>query len=56
MEIKPFSGQEAFQKLLRLGVIVRAMDEYDFPNFVRVSIGLPEENRTFIAAVKKLLK
>lgn len=56
MEIKPFTGSEAFQKLLRLGVIVRAMDEYDFPNFVRVSIGLPEENRMFLNAVKQLLR
>jgi histidinol-phosphate aminotransferase len=39
-----------------LGVIVRAMGEYDFPNFVRVSIGLPEENRMFIEAVKKMLQ
>ena len=56
MEIRPFSGKEVFEKLLRLGVIVRAMDEYDLPNFVRVSIGLPEENKTFINAVKQLLK
>ena len=55
MEIKPFTGQEAFGKLLRLGVIVRGMDEYEFPNFVRVSIGLPSENRMFIEAVKKML-
>jgi len=56
MEIKPFSGREAFEKLLRLGVIVRAMDEYDFPNFVRVSIGLPAENRMFLDAVKIILE
>ncbi len=56
MEIKPFSGKEVFEKLLRLGVIVRAMDEYELPNFVRVSIGLPAENKAFLRAVKKLLK
>jgi histidinol-phosphate aminotransferase len=56
MEIRPLSGREAFEKLLRLGVIVRAMDEYKLSNFVRVSIGLPEENRMFIESVRKLLK
>lgn len=56
MEIKPFTGKEVFLNLLKLGVIARAMDEYLFPNFIRVSIGLPEENRMFIASVKKLLK
>ncbi|MBN1822953.1 MAG: histidinol-phosphate transaminase [Endomicrobiales bacterium] len=56
MEIRPFSGRYVFQKLLRLGVIVRAMDEYDYPGFVRVTVGLPSENRMFIGAVKKLIK
>jgi histidinol-phosphate aminotransferase len=56
MEISPFTGKEVFLNLLKMGVIVRAMNEYGFPNFVRVSIGLPAENRMFINAVKKLLK
>jgi len=56
MEIRPFKGKEVFEKLLRLGVIVRAMDEYKLPSFVRVSVGLPQENKMFIEAVRKLLK
>jgi histidinol-phosphate aminotransferase len=55
MEIKPFSGREVFEKMLRFGVIVRAMDEYELPGFVRVSIGLPAENKAFLSGLKKLL-
>ncbi len=37
-----------YEKLLRLGVIVRPMG----PGAIRVTIGLPEENRRFIEALK----
>ena len=49
------TGQEVFQELLKKGVIVRAMDEYGFPNHIRVTIGLTEENSIFISALKKIL-
>ncbi|MEK6673168.1 MAG: histidinol-phosphate transaminase [Nitrospirota bacterium] len=38
-----------YEKLLRDGVIIRPMG----PNAVRVTIGLPEENKRFIEAIKK---
>lgn len=56
IEVKPFSGAEISQKLLKLGIIVRAMDEYEFPGHIRVAIGLPEENRLFISSFKKLME
>jgi histidinol-phosphate aminotransferase len=37
--------------LLRLGVIIRPMG----PQSIRVTIGLPEENRRFIEALKKVI-
>jgi len=40
-------GRELFNRLLRLGVVVRPVDSYGLNNYVRVSIGLPEENRRF---------
>jgi len=43
------------RKLLKLGVIVRPMKGYDFPNSVRVTIGLPKENKIFISALEKVL-
>jgi histidinol-phosphate aminotransferase len=43
------------EKLLRTGVIVRPVAGYGLPEWLRVSIGLPEENRIFVAALKKAL-
>jgi histidinol-phosphate aminotransferase len=51
MDMSPSAGKDVFNRLLRKGVIVRAMDEYKLPNHIRVSIGLPEENRMFLRAL-----
>jgi len=44
-----------FQELLTHGIIVRSMSSYDYPTYIRVNVGLPEENRLFIDALKKVL-
>jgi histidinol-phosphate aminotransferase len=49
-------GQEAFQKLLAQGIIVRPMVGYQFPEFVRITVGTKEENRRFIEALGKIIK
>jgi histidinol-phosphate aminotransferase len=41
--------------LLKQGVIVRPVGPYGLPQWLRISIGLPAENATFIAALKKAL-
>ncbi|MNF48912.1 Histidinol-phosphate aminotransferase 2 [compost metagenome] len=43
------------QALLREGVIVRPVAGYGMPNYLRVSIGLPEENARFLEALAKVL-
>ncbi len=48
-------AQEVFQALMKLGVIVRPMTGFGFPNAIRVSIGLPAENKFFIECLKKVL-
>lgn len=48
-------GRAVFEKLLRLGVIVRPMGGYGLPRHVRISIGLPEENRRLIEALLRVL-
>jgi histidinol-phosphate aminotransferase len=53
--LAPRSGQDVFKKLLQQGVIVRPMAEYSLPEYIRVTIGLPEENSLFITALKKVL-
>ncbi len=45
-----------FQKLLRLGVIVRPLAGYDMPDHLRVTIGLAEENERFLDALETVLK
>jgi len=50
------SCQEVFQFLLEEGVIVRPMDSYGLCESIRVTVGLPKENRRFIEALEKTLK
>jgi histidinol-phosphate aminotransferase len=51
-------GPEAasiYELLLRAGVIVRPIASYGMPNHLRVTIGLPEENRRFLEALEKIV-
>jgi histidinol-phosphate aminotransferase len=41
--------------LLKQGVIVRPVGNYGLPQWLRISIGLPEENATFIEALEVAL-
>lgn len=43
-------------RLLERGVIVRPLASYGMPEFLRVTIGLPEENEHFLAALAQSLK
>jgi len=46
---------EVYEDLLREGVIVRPVDNYGMPGYLRISIGLPEENQRFLQALEKVL-
>ena len=48
-------GREVFRRLLGRGVIVRPLDPYAMPSFLRVSVGTPAENATFLAALDAVL-
>ncbi|MBK6879355.1 MAG: histidinol-phosphate transaminase [Elusimicrobia bacterium] len=54
VRVSPRRGAAVFEALLRKGVIVRAMDEYGFPEHIRVTIGRPEENRLFLSALNQV--
>jgi histidinol-phosphate aminotransferase len=56
INVSPYRGYEIFNELLKYGVIVRAMDEYEFPFHIRVTIGTHKENVVFINALEKVLK
>lgn len=47
-------GDKVFQALLRRGVIVRAMRSYKLPEWIRVSVGTMEQNRRFMAELRRL--
>lgn len=46
---------EVFKEMLKYGIITRSMKSYGFPSCLRISAGLPDENRAFIEALKKVL-
>jgi histidinol-phosphate aminotransferase len=46
---------QVFQELLKRGVIVRPVGNYGMPEYLRVSIGLPEQNARFLSALGEIL-
>jgi len=51
----PQGGKEIYNLMLKQGVIVRAMDSYGLPEYIRINAGLPEENERFIETLKDVL-
>jgi histidinol-phosphate aminotransferase len=49
------AGRDVFRRLLARGVIVRPLDPYAMPTFLRVSVGTPAENAAFLAALDAVL-
>lgn len=48
-------GDQVFRDLMKLGIIVRAMRGYKLPDWIRVSIGTPEQNARFLELLPKVL-
>ena len=51
----PVAAEDAYTDLLRRGIVVRSGDKLGMPNFLRITIGTPEENRELIAALEASL-
>jgi histidinol-phosphate aminotransferase len=51
----PLGGQKTYELMLREGVIVRSMDSYGLPEYIRINVGLPKENERFIRTLKKII-
>jgi histidinol-phosphate aminotransferase len=49
-------AKEVANLLLRRGVIIRYMGSYDLPEYLRISVGLPEENQRFVEALKEIVQ
>jgi len=50
------AGQEVFEQLQRRGVITRPMGGYQLPEWIRISIGTPAENRRCAGALRQILR
>jgi histidinol-phosphate aminotransferase len=50
------AGARINLELLKRGIIVRPVGNYGLPEWLRISIGLPEENDAFIHALREILK
>ncbi len=48
-------ADEVFTSMLKQGVIVRSMTSYGYPEYIRVNVGLYEENVRFVKALEKVL-
>jgi histidinol-phosphate aminotransferase len=48
-------AMDVYSGLLKQGVIVRPVANYEMPEYLRVSIGTESENETFVRALKKVL-
>jgi histidinol-phosphate aminotransferase len=51
----PQKAQMVYEAMLKKGVIIRSMKSYGLDEYIRVNIGLPEENRRFLRALKQVL-
>jgi histidinol-phosphate aminotransferase len=49
------AGSRINMELLKRGIIVRPVGNYGLPEWLRISIGLPEENAAFIEALQDIL-
>lgn len=52
---KGVNAHKIFNELLKQGLILRPLDSYGLPDFLRVSIGNSEENKYLITVLHKLL-
>jgi histidinol-phosphate aminotransferase len=49
-------GKALYEKMLHQGVIVRPMQAYGYPNYIRITVGRDEENKRFVNALGQSLK
>lgn len=53
--IKTGEGRRHFHELQKKGVIARPMDGYGLPEWLRISVGLPQENHRAMKILKEVL-
>lgn len=51
----PTEANKTYELMLKEGVIVRSMESYGLHDYIRVNVGLSEENERFIQTLRKVL-
>ncbi len=51
----PMPGRELFKEMLKRGVVIRPVDNYGLPEYVRISIGLQPENERLFHELNNVL-
>ena len=49
-------GRKLYEHMLHQGVIVRPMQAYGYPNYIRITVGRDEENHRFVETLANSLK
>ncbi len=50
------AGREVFEEMQSQGVITRPMGGYQLPEWIRISVGTPAENRRCLKALRQILR
>lgn len=53
--LKVENAEKVNLELLKKGIIVRPLKSYQMPDWLRVTVGLPTENKKFIETLKKII-
>jgi len=53
--VKTGNGSRVFEELQRAGIIVRPVNNYGLPEWIRITVGIPEQNQRVIQALKRIL-
>ena len=48
------AGADCYQRLLREGIIVRPLQGFGLPDYVRITVGLPEQNERLVKVLERL--
>ena len=48
-------SRDVFQSCLKRGVVIRDMKAYKLDTFIRITVGLPDENRKIIDVLKDVI-
>jgi len=51
----PLGGKKTYELMLREGVIIRNMESFGLEGYIRINVGLPEENKRFLETFAKVL-